>query len=123
MGPPHGPSALLIDLDQRGLLDTTVVYCTGEFGRTPQINGGGGRDHWARAMTVLLAGGRFRRGFVNGETDPHGHEPKSNPCSPMDVSATVLESLGIRHNDVLTTPTGRPVSIIGGGVPVEGLFA
>jgi hypothetical protein len=116
-------SALLIDLDQRGMLESTVVYCTGEFGRTPQINGAAGRDHWARAMSVFLAGGRFRRGLVYGSTDAHGNEPYVDACSPMDVSATVLESIGIRHDAMLTTPSGRPIAIIAGGAPINGLLA
>jgi hypothetical protein len=115
-------SALLIDLDQRGMLESTVVYCTGEFGRTPHINGAAGRDHWARAMSVLLAGGRFRRGYVYGATDPQGHEPQSDPCSPMDISATVLDAIGIPPDDILTTPSGRPISIIADGTPVHQLF-
>jgi hypothetical protein len=116
-------SALLIDLDQRGMLETTIVYCTGEFGRTPHINGGAGRDHWARAMSVFLAGGSFRRGFAYGGTDSQGFEPTEDACSPMDVSASVLKSIGIRHDDALETQTGRPMPIIGNGVPIAKLFA
>ena len=115
--------ALIKDLEERGLLDSTVVYCTGEFGRTPIINGGGGRDHWARAMSVLLAGGRFRRGHVHGTTDAHGLEPDDDPCSPMDVSATVLEALGISATSMLTTPSGRPLPVIAEGKPLKQLFA
>jgi hypothetical protein len=116
-------AALLVDLDQRGLLESTIVYCTGEFGRTPIINGGGGRDHWARAMAVLLAGGRLRRGFVYGATDPQGYEPVEDGGSPMDVSATVLAALGIAHDTVLATPSGRPLPAIAQGAPIPGLFA
>jgi uncharacterized protein (DUF1501 family) len=115
-------SALIIDLDQRGMLETTIIYCTGEFGRTPHINGGAGRDHWARAMSVFLAGGALRRGFVYGATDAQGFEPAQDACSPMDVSASVLHSLGIRHDDMLETQSGRPIPIIGGGVPIANLF-
>jgi hypothetical protein len=116
-------SALVIDLDQRGMLETTVIYCAGEFGRTPHINGAAGRDHWARAMSVLLAGGRFRRGHVYGATDGQGFEPAEDACSPMDVSASVLQSIGIRHDDALETQSGRPMPIIGNGVPIAKLFA
>jgi hypothetical protein len=116
-------SALVIDLDQRGMLESTIVYCTGEFGRTPHINGAAGRDHWARAMSVFLAGGNFRRGFVYGATDPQGFEPINGACSPMDLSASVLESIGIRHDYALETQTGRPMPIIGNGVPIDALFS
>jgi hypothetical protein len=116
-------SALVIDLDQRGMLETTIIYCTGEFGRTPHINGAAGRDHWARAMSVFLAGGNFRRGFVHGATDAQGFEPVEDACSPMDVSASVLQSIGIRHNDALETQSGRPMAIIGNGAPIIELFA
>jgi hypothetical protein len=115
-------TALVIDLDQRGMLETTIIYCTGEFGRTPHINGAAGRDHWARAMSVLLAGGNLRRGFVHGATDAQGFEPVEGACSPMDVSASVLQSIGIRHDDVLETQSGRPMAIIGNGVPIAQLF-
>jgi uncharacterized protein (DUF1501 family) len=115
-------SALVIDLDQRGMLETTIIYCTGEFGRTPHINGGAGRDHWARAMSVFLAGGALRRGFVYGATDAQGFEPAENACSPMDVSASVLHSLGIRHDDMLETQSGRPMPIVGNGAPIASLF-
>jgi hypothetical protein len=116
-------SALVIDLDQRGMLETTIIYCTGEFGRTPHINGAAGRDHWARAMSVFLAGGNLRRGFVYGATDAQGFEPAENACSPMDVSASVLQSIGIRHDDALETQSGRPMAIIGNGAPIGELFA
>ncbi len=116
-------AALISDLQKRGMLDSTVVYCTGEFGRTPIINGGGGRDHWARAMSVLLAGGRFRRGYAHGTTDIRGMEPDSEPCSPMDVSATVLEAIGISASTMLTTRSGRPLPVIADGHPIQPLFA
>ena len=115
-------SALVIDLDQRGMLETTIIYCTGEFGRTPHINGAAGRDHWARAMSVFLAGGNLRRGFVHGATDAQGFEPAEDACSPMDVSASVLQSIGIRHDDALETQSGRPMAIIGNGGPIAELF-
>lgn len=112
-------AAMIADLDQRGLLDSTLVYCTGEFGRTPSINGAAGRDHWARAMTSLLAGGPIRRGHVYGSTDKNGYEPLDNPCSPMDVSATVLKSMGIAHDTMLTTPSGRPMAAISNGTSLD----
>jgi hypothetical protein len=86
--------ALIADLDERGLLAETVVYCVGEFGRTPRVNSQGGRDHWPQAMAALLAGGGFRRGYLHGKTDRHGAAPASDPCTPEDIAATVFDRLG-----------------------------
>src|SRR5262249_47019357 len=83
-------SALVEDLAERGLLDNTAVYCVGEFGRTPKINGNAGRDRWARSMAVVLAGGGFKRGYAHGSTDAQGMAPAAEPCSPDDVSATLF---------------------------------
>src|SRR5581483_4900122 len=88
-------SALIGDLGDRGLLDRTVVYCAGEFGRTPKINKNSGRDHWARSMAVVLAGGGFKAGYAHGTTDAQGMAPASEPVSPDDVSATIFRNLGI----------------------------
>jgi hypothetical protein len=116
-------SALVSDLDGRGLLDSTVVYCAGEFGRTPTINGSAGRDHWARSMAVFLAGGSFRTGYVHGGTDAHGMQPNGDPCSPDDVSATIFRALGIEPNHEVQTTTGRPVNIFREGKVIEKLLA
>jgi hypothetical protein len=86
--------ALIADLDDRGLLAETVVYCVGEFGRTPQVNAGGGRDHWPQAMAALVAGGGFRRGHVYGATDRLGRLPTEDPCTPADIAATIFDRLG-----------------------------
>jgi hypothetical protein len=116
-------SALVEDLDGRGLLEGTIVYCAGEFGRTPKINRGAGRDHWARSMAVVLAGGGFRRGYAHGSTDPQGMAPAAEPCTPDDVSATVFHCLGLDPHAELTTPTGRPVQLFREGTVVEKLLA
>ncbi|HMF13763.1 MAG TPA: DUF1501 domain-containing protein, partial [Gemmataceae bacterium] len=115
-------SALVGDLDGRGLLDSTIVYCAGEFGRTPTINGSAGRDHWARSMAVFLAGGGFRKGYVHGSTDAHGMQPSSDPCSPDDVSATIFRALGIAPNHEVQTTTGRPIAIFREGKIIEKLL-
>jgi hypothetical protein len=115
-------SALVGDLDGRGLLDSTIVYCAGEFGRTPTINGSAGRDHWARSMAVFLAGGGFRKGCVHGSTDAHGMQSNSDPCSPDDVSATIFRALGIAPNHEVQTTTGRPVNIFREGKVLEKLL-
>jgi hypothetical protein len=114
-------AALIDDLDSKGLLDSTVVCCGGEFGRTPRVNGTAGRDHWARTMSVLLAGGGFPRGFVHGSTDEHGLEPRTNPCSPDDLAATLVHRLGLRPDQQVTTTSGRPVPLFREGNVIEPL--
>src|SRR5207248_3051760 len=81
-------SALIEDLSDRGMLDRTIVYCAGEFGRTPKVNKNTGRDHWARSMAVVLAGGGFKKGYAHGTTDAQGMAAANEPCTPDDVSAT-----------------------------------
>src|SRR5262249_9057103 len=102
-------SALIKDLSDHGMLERTVVYCAGEFGRTPRINKGAGRDHWARSMAVVLAGGGFRKGYVHGATDAQGMAATTEPCTPDDVSATLFHCLGINPHRELITQTGRPI--------------
>jgi hypothetical protein len=116
-------SALIGDLDAHGLLESTVVYCAGEFGRTPAINNLAGRDHWARSMAVLLAGGGLRKGHVHGRTDGQGEAPSSDPCSPADVAATLFHLLGVAPKHEIQTPSGRPMAIFRDGKVIEGLVA
>ncbi|HTU16926.1 MAG TPA: DUF1501 domain-containing protein [Gemmataceae bacterium] len=116
-------SALVEDLSARGLLDTTIVYCAGEFGRTPKINKNAGRDHWARSMAVVLAGGGFKRGYVHGSTDTNGMAPAQDPCTPDDVSATLFHCLGIDPHHELTTSSGRPIQLFREGHLVNKLLA
>ena len=104
-------AALIQDLDDHGLMKETIVYCAGEFGRTPSINGQGGRDHWAQSMSVLLAGGGFKPGFAYGSTDKSGSHPDTGACSPADVNATLLNQLGIPPETELTTRSGRPMPL------------
>jgi hypothetical protein len=124
MLPPfdQGVAALLEDLHESGLLDRTVVWSTGEFGRTPKINGNAGRDHWARAMSMLMAGGGIRGGQVIGETDDKGQEPVSTPYKPDDAAASFFHALGIDPHKEYHTPTGRPVMILRNGSPIRELF-
>ena len=107
----RGLATLLEDLDDRGMLDRTIVYCAGEFGRTPQINKDAGRDHWPRSQSVILAGGGFQRGVVYGSTDAQGMDPATSPCSPDDLAATIFHGLGLEPTRELLTPTGRPVPL------------
>lgn len=115
-------SALIQDLDDRGMLENTIVYCAGEFGRTPRINQNAGRDHWARSMAVVLAGGGFKRGYAHGTTDAQGMAPATEPCTPDDVCATIFSRLGIDPHSELQTPTGRPVQLFREGRPLPRLI-
>ena len=116
-------SALVEDLNDRGLLDTTIVYCAGEFGRTPKINKNAGRDHWSRSMAVALAGGGLKRGYAHGSTDAQGMAPSIDPCTPDDVAATIFHCLGIDPHSELNTSTGRPIQLFREGRVIEKLLA
>jgi hypothetical protein len=116
-------SALVEDLDAHGMLERTIVYCAGEFGRTPKINKNAGRDHWARSMAVVLAGGGFKGGYAHGTTDGQGMAPATEPCTPDNVSSTIFKQLGIDPHTELMTPTGRPVQLFREGRVVEKLLA
>ena len=116
-----GLSGLLAALAAKGLLDSTAVLVTGEFGRTPKLNARGGRDHWPRAMCCLLAGGGFRGGQVIGASDSKGEGPKDSLISPDDVAATFYRRLGIDPRKEYKTPTGRPVMIVRNGEPIKEL--
>ena len=114
-----GLSGLFLALHAKGLLDSTTVFVTGEFGRTPQINPRAGRDHWPRAMCCLLAGGGIQGGRVIGESDTKGEGPKDNAITPDDVAATFYQSLGIDSRKEFHTPAGRPVMIVRNGTPIK----
>jgi hypothetical protein len=114
--------ALLEDLDQRGLLATTLVLVIGDFGRTPKINFSGGRDHWPRGFSVALAGAGVRGGVVIGRTDGQAGEPVERPVTIEDLGATVYKALGIDSHKEYSA-NGRPVRINKDGVVVEELFS
>jgi len=113
---------LLTDLDERGLLDTTLVVWMGEFGRTPNINKNSSRDHWPMCYTTLLAGGGVKRGFVYGSSDKAGAYPAENPVRPDDLAATIYTALGLDPHTELRNAGGRPV-YAADGKPVTGVFA
>lgn len=115
-------SALLEDLDARGLLDDTMVVWTGEFGRSPKINSDAGRDHWPQCYTVVLAGGGLKRGHIHGASDASGAYPKDSPCTPDDLSATMFHALGIDPSTELRDQLDRPIPVSYGS-PIAGLFA
>jgi Protein of unknown function (DUF1501) len=114
-------TALLEDLQQRGMLDNTLVVAMGEFGRTPQLNPRGGRDHWPGAWSVLFAGAGVRGGQVIGSSDKTGAEPRDRPISPAEIAASVYKGLGIDLNTRLPGPENRPLPIIE-AEPVDELF-
>jgi hypothetical protein len=116
-------SSLIQDLTERGRLGDTIVYCAGEFGRTPKINRNAGRDHWSRSMAVVLAGGGFKAGYVHGSTDAQGMAAAADPCTPDDVAATIFHSLGLDPHKELMTPTGRPVQLFREGQVLDKLLA
>lgn len=119
----QGLAALFQTLAQRGLLETTSILVTGEFGRTPKINDKAGRDHWPRSMFMLLAGGAFRTGQIAGESDENGMGPVGEPITPEQVAATFYRSLGIDHRHEYHTSTGRPVMIVREGSVLPQLLA
>jgi hypothetical protein len=112
----RGFAGLLTDLDERGLLDDTLVICTSEHGRTPQINraSGGGRDHWARAYSTVLAGGGSARGRVLGKTDKIASDVTERPVSPKDVLATAYHLLGLDPETLLYDRSSRPLPLVPG---------
>ncbi|MBA4062181.1 MAG: DUF1501 domain-containing protein [Isosphaera sp.] len=116
-------SALVGDLSERGLLDSTIVMVAGEFGRTPKINKNVGRDHWARSMAAVLAGGGFKKGYVHGSTDASGMAPATEPVTPDDVSSTIFHNLGIDPATELQTPTGRPMQLFREGKVIDKIVA
>jgi hypothetical protein len=113
---------LLADLDDRGLLDTTLVVWMGEFGRTPKINDNVSRDHWPQCYTALLAGGGVKRGFVYGASDKNASFPDRDPVRPDDLAATMFHLLGIDPQTEVHDPANRPLPIAAGN-PVTGLLA
>jgi hypothetical protein len=117
-------SSLLEDLSKIGLLDTTLVLATGEFGRTPRINPAGGRDHWPQCWTVVLAGGGIKGGQIVGASDAIGGAPQDKPVMPAHLAATVYKCLGVPIETELKTPQGRVVRLVDHGFdPIDELLA
>jgi hypothetical protein len=103
----------------RGLLNETLVVLTSEFGRTPNINGRDGRDHWPYCFTAFMAGGGVKGGFSYGEADDQGRSPKEGkPIKPEDLNATIGYLLGLKLNDVQYSPSGRPFTVANKGTPL-----
>ncbi|MEZ6058554.1 MAG: DUF1501 domain-containing protein [Planctomycetaceae bacterium] len=116
-------STLLVDLDERGLLDETLVVMMGEMGRTPRINKDAGRDHWSQCQTVILAGGGIKRGEVIGASDGTASIPTTQPYGIQDLLRTIFHLVGVDADKVYKTPLGRPVPLVNGGHTIEELLA
>jgi hypothetical protein len=114
---------MITDLDRRGLLDSTLVVVNSEFGRTPKVNAGGGRDHWPRVFSIVLAGGGVKRGEVYGASDALAAEPTRTPLGVEDYAHTLYHLLGIDASKDLMSPGNRPQPIVTGGQVVKGLLA
>ena len=114
---------LLTDLDQRGLLDSTLVMVSSEFGRTPKINKTDGRDHWPRVFSTMLAGGGIKGGVVYGTSDSLASEPDEDPVSVQDFAKTVYHQLGINADKELIAPGPRPMEIVDGGNVIQEIIA
>lgn len=116
-------AGLITDLDQRGLLDSTLVLITSEFGRTPRINAGGGRDHWPRVFSIVMAGGGVKRGLVYGSSDQLAAEPADKPLGIEDYATTLYHLLGIDAHKQLMSPGDRPQAIVMNGQVQRDLLA
>jgi hypothetical protein len=116
-------AGLITDLDQRGMLDSTLVVVNSEFGRTPKVNAGGGRDHWPRVFSIILAGGGIKRGQVFGASDALAAEPDRSPLGVEDYAHTIYHLLGIDARKDLMSPGNRPQAIVMNGQVVKGLLA
>ena len=112
---------LILDLEERGLLERTLVVATGEFGRTPKFNSTGGRDHWAGCWTTILAGGGVKGGRVIGASDAIAAEPADRPVHARDIPATIFRALGVGAEATIPGPDGQPVRVYD-GQPVRELF-
>lgn len=115
--------ALVTDLEQRGLLDSTLVIMMGEMGRTPRVNAQAGRDHWSMAQCILFAGGGIRPGQIIGSTDAQAAYPTSDPVSIADLLRTVHTLMGTDADKEYADPLGRPVPLVNGGKLIPGLIA
>jgi hypothetical protein len=116
-------SALMADLEKRGLLEETLIVILSEMGRTPRINANGGRDHWTNCFAVLLSGAGIRGGSVHGASDAHAAYVKDRPATPADICATIYHCLGIDPEMHVVDRNGRPVSVAHGGQPIREILS
>jgi len=118
----QGFAALIEDLEQRGLLDSTLVCVASEFGRTPKINATAGRDHWPKVFSVVMAGGGIKKGIVHGSSNATASEPEDNPLTVKDWATTIYDRPGIVSDKELMAPGDRPIEIVDGGKTVQELI-
>ena len=118
----QGMSALVEDLEQRGLLEDTAIIWMGEFSRTPRINQNAGRDHWARSWSVVVGGAGINGGIAVGETNKDGTRVETEPYSSQDVMASICRALGISLQTTFTSKSGRPMKIANSGKVITELF-
>jgi len=118
----QGLSALLQDLDNRGLLDETLVVWMGDMGRTPRINNSAGRDHWSFCYSIVLAGAGVRGGCAHGSSDRTAAYPATHQVSPADIAATIYHCLGIDPRAHVTDQQGRPL-VVSSGTPIQAILA
>ena len=116
-------AALIRDLDRRGILDSTLVMVTTEFGRSPKINANGGRDHWPRVFSTMLAGGGVKQGYVHGASDSLAGEVDTDGVSVADFATTIYHQIGINADKELMSPGNRPIEIVAGGQVIDALLA
>ncbi len=119
----QGLSMLVADLESRGLLSSTLIVMTTEFGRTVKINKDGGRDHWPKAFSTFLAGGGLKRGVIYGQTDARGSEPADKPVGPGELAATLFTQLGIDPTRKLMSAGNRPIDIVRDSQPLKEIIA
>jgi len=116
-------SSLLEDLQDRRLLDTTMIAAMGEFGRTPKVNPAGGRDHWPQCWTIMMAGGGIKGGQVIGASDDIAAAPKDRPTTPGEIAATIYQGLGVPLELELPGAQSRPIPLVDRGIePIKELF-
>jgi uncharacterized protein (DUF1501 family) len=118
----QGLSALIEDLKASGQLDDTLLVVTGEFGRTPRVNSKGGRDHWGRLCTLMLAGGGLEMGQVIGKSSPKLEDPAERHITPQDMLATVIKMFGLDPKLQFMNNQGRPTYVVENGRPITELF-
>ena len=116
-------AALIRDLDRRGMLDSTLVMVTTEFGRSPKINATAGRDHWPRVFSTMLAGGGMKQGYVHGASDALGGEVDTDGVSVADLATTLYHQIGIKADAELMSPGNRPIEIVADGQVLDALLA
>jgi uncharacterized protein (DUF1501 family) len=108
-------AALIRDLDRSGLLDSTLVMVSSEFGRTPKINPNAGRDHWPKVFSIVLAGGGIKKGFIYGKSDSTATEPEEDALTVEDMAMTVYKQIGIDGTKKLMSPGDRPIDLVRNG--------